>query len=69
MAARELKPEELRIPVQPPYSGESGWRRLGLQSDPGAFYLLFVDLDLALLDRVRSHRMRYFLPNRRHDLY
>lgn len=31
--------------------------------------LLIVDLDSDLLERVRSHRMRYFLPNRRNDLY
>ena len=29
----------------------------------------FVDIDLAALDRVRSHKMRYFLPNRRSDLF
>jgi len=28
-----------------------------------------VDIDLDALDRVRSHRMRYFLPNRRPDLF
>lgn len=28
-----------------------------------------VDIDLGALDRVRSHRMRYFLPNRRSDLF
>lgn len=28
-----------------------------------------VDIDLDALDRVRSHRMRYFLPNRRSDLF
>ncbi|MBA3008694.1 MAG: amidohydrolase [Proteobacteria bacterium] len=28
-----------------------------------------VDIDLSALDRVRSHRMRYFLPNRRSDLF
>lgn len=27
------------------------------------------ELDLGLLKRVRSHRMRYFLPNRRRDLF
>jgi N-carbamoylputrescine amidase len=31
--------------------------------------LHIVDIDLDLLDRVRSHRMRYFLPNRRTDLF
>ncbi|MBI9089173.1 MAG: nitrilase [Desulfobacterium sp.] len=31
--------------------------------------LLILDLDSELLERVRSHRMRYFLPNRRNDLY
>ncbi len=31
--------------------------------------LFMVDLDTSLLDRVRNHRMRYFLPNRRDDLY
>lgn len=31
--------------------------------------LLMVDLDPGLLEQVRSHRMRYFLPNRRNDLY
>jgi predicted amidohydrolase len=29
----------------------------------------YVDIDLEALDRVRSHRMRYFLPNRRPDLF
>jgi predicted amidohydrolase len=28
-----------------------------------------VDVDLTALERVRSHRMRYFLPNRRSDLF
>ena len=28
-----------------------------------------VDIDLSAIDRVRSHRMRYFLPNRRSDLF
>ena len=28
-----------------------------------------IDIDLGALDRVRSHRMRYFLPNRRSDLF
>ncbi len=28
-----------------------------------------VDMDLTALDRVRSHRMRYFLPHRRPDLF
>lgn len=32
-------------------------------------HLLIVDLDDSLLSRVRNHRMRYFLPNRRDDLY
>ena len=27
------------------------------------------DIDLDLLEAVRSHRMRYFLPNRRTDLF
>ncbi len=31
--------------------------------------ILIADLDSDLLERVRSHRMRYFLPNRRNDLY
>lgn len=31
--------------------------------------LHFVDLDPALLSHVRSHRMRYFLPSRRDDLF
>ena len=29
----------------------------------------YVDIDLDALTRVRSHRMRYFLPNRRLDLF
>ncbi|MCP3944467.1 MAG: amidohydrolase [Desulfobacteraceae bacterium] len=29
----------------------------------------YVDIDLTALERVRSHRMRYFLPNRRPDLF
>jgi predicted amidohydrolase len=29
----------------------------------------FVDIDLTALERVRSHKMRYFLPNRRSDLF
>ncbi|MCP4720002.1 MAG: amidohydrolase [Desulfobacteraceae bacterium] len=29
----------------------------------------YIDIDLTALDRVRSHRMRYFLPNRRPDLF
>ena len=29
----------------------------------------FVDIDLTTLERVRSHKMRYFLPNRRSDLF
>ncbi len=28
-----------------------------------------VDIDKTLLDQVRSHKMRYFLPNRRNDLF
>jgi predicted amidohydrolase len=32
-------------------------------------HLHFVDLDPALLCHVRSHRMRYFLPSRRNDLF
>ena len=31
--------------------------------------MLVVDLMAKDLDRVRSHRMRYFLPNRRPELY
>jgi predicted amidohydrolase len=31
--------------------------------------LIFADLSAALLDEVRKHRMRYFLPNRRPELY
>ncbi len=30
--------------------------------------LLIVDLDCALLEQIKGHRMRYFLPNRREDL-
>lgn len=30
--------------------------------------LHMVDLDMTLIDRVRSHKMRYFLPNRRANL-
>ena len=30
--------------------------------------LLIVDLDSALLEQIKGHRMRYFLPNRREDL-
>ena len=29
----------------------------------------FVNIDLAALEKVRSHKMRYFLPNRRSDLF
>ena len=32
-------------------------------------HLHIVDLDPALLGHVRSHRMRYFLPSRRNDLF
>ncbi|MCG8564746.1 MAG: amidohydrolase [Desulfobacterales bacterium] len=31
--------------------------------------VLMVDLEPELLEHVRSHRMRYFLPNRRQDLF
>ena len=31
--------------------------------------LVMVDLDPELMEHVRSHRMRYFLPNRRQDLF
>ncbi len=31
--------------------------------------LVFADIGQAMLDRVRNHRMRYFLPNRRNDLF
>jgi predicted amidohydrolase len=31
--------------------------------------LMIVDLNAGLLDEVRKHRMRYFLPNRRPELY
>ena len=31
--------------------------------------MLILDLDANLLEQVRNHRMRYFLPNRRDDLY
>jgi N-carbamoylputrescine amidase len=31
--------------------------------------LLFADLNARFLDEVRKHRMRYFLPNRRPELY
>ena len=31
--------------------------------------ILMVDLDPALMNHVRSHRMRYFLPHRRRDLF
>jgi N-carbamoylputrescine amidase len=30
--------------------------------------LLMVDLDNALLEQIKGHRMRYFLPNRREDI-
>ena len=39
------------------------------QDTSGEEGLLVVDLDAARLDHVRRHRMRYFLPNRRPDLY
>lgn len=32
-------------------------------------HLLVAELDLSLLDEIRGHRMRYFLPHRRPDLY
>ena len=28
-----------------------------------------VDIDLSSIERIRSHKMRYFLPNRRNDLF
>jgi len=31
--------------------------------------LVFVDIKKSMLDRVRNHKMRYFLPNRRNDLF
>lgn len=31
--------------------------------------ILIVDLERDALDKVRHHEMRYFLPNRRHDIY
>ena len=31
--------------------------------------IFMVDLDPTLMDHVRSHRMRYFLPHRRNDLF
>lgn len=39
------------------------------QDIAGGEGLLVADLDASRLDHVRSHRMRYFLPNRRPDLY
>jgi N-carbamoylputrescine amidase len=32
-------------------------------------HILAADLDLSLLEEIRGHRMRYFLPHRRPDLY
>ncbi len=39
------------------------------RSFSGENHLHFVSLDSKLLDHVRSHRMRYFLPYRRKDLF
>ena len=39
-------------------------RRLGEEEQ-----VLVADLDLPLLEEIRGHRMRYFLPHRRPDLY
>jgi predicted amidohydrolase len=41
-----------------------------IKNDLGNMEILtVVDLKSEELNRVRNHRMRYFLPNRRHDLY
>ena len=40
-----------RIPVRERYAGEDGWRAAGLRENPGDFYMLFVDLDPAVLRR------------------
>ncbi len=39
------------------------------QNTSGEDALLFADLKAAVLEAVRGHRMRYFLPNRRPEIY
>ncbi|MFC1891119.1 nitrilase-related carbon-nitrogen hydrolase [Thermodesulfobacteriota bacterium] len=43
--------------------------RIITRYDEGAEKMLLVDLDLDELKEIRKHRMRYFLPNRRPELY
>jgi predicted amidohydrolase len=59
--------EGLHFPAIAMVIGPSG--DLLAQDTSGEEGLLVADLDASLLDHVRSHRMRHFLPNRRPGLY
>ena len=43
--------------------------RIIAKDTAGKENIVFADLKAAELEKVRGHRMRYFLPNRRTDLY
>jgi predicted amidohydrolase len=59
--------EGLSFPAVAVVIGPSG--DLLAQDTSGGEGLLVADLDASRLNHVRGHRMRYFLPNRRPDLY
>lgn len=59
--------EGLFFPATAVVIGPSG--DLLAQDASGREGLLVVDLEAAMLDHVRGHRMRHFFPNRRPDLY
>ncbi|HEY6867550.1 MAG TPA: glutamate synthase-related protein, partial [Candidatus Eisenbacteria bacterium] len=42
---------EFKLPVRERYAGEEGWRAADLRENPGDFYLFFVELDPAVLER------------------
>ena len=43
--------------------------RIVKKNTGGKEHMIVADLKAEELEKVRGHRMRYFLPNRRHDLY
>ncbi len=49
--------------------GPDGRGLAALSPPPGAEEMMVIDLSAGDLDAVRGHRMRYFLPHRRPDLY
>ncbi len=42
---------EFRLPVRLRYAGEDGWRKAELREAPGDYYLFFVELEPAVLER------------------